>query len=247
MKAEYLKKIDKAIKDARTRDPESVLECAGFVPINPGYSVDGFVARKKQILFYGVSRQLKNKKYDFGVFHEGSHYWCTHLDLPGFLDKEGKHRDECGSFGLQYKVVASTEKDANIGAAHAIIETEPFLEMMGYDNEDVKAYIRDLDSFEVAVKDYEHHIYIARNNGSPDSRVKRMLAYRQKLAKMYDELEEQAQDLYCSGCLLSKSEIGRNFDVPEFVVDLKSEALSHLNYSLPSVELPRFDKVFKDW
>lgn len=247
MKAAYLKKIDKAIKSAGTRRPDDVLEHAGLIPIDPGRTVDGFIALRKNIVCYGVSRALKGKKYDFGVFHEGSHYWCLHLDLPGFAAKDGAHTDEIGSFSLQHKMVARTELDANIGAAHAVIETEPFLEMLGYDNADVIAYRNSVDSFERAVKDYEYHISIVQTNGSSESRIRRMLAYRHELGHMYDELEEQAHDLYNSGCYLSKYEISRECGVPEYIVDLKIEALSYLNYSVATVELPAFDKVFRDW
>ena len=247
MKAAYLKKIDKAINAAGTRKPDDVLEHAGLVPIDPGRTVDGFIAPRKNIVCYGVSKELKGKKYDFGVFHEGSHYWCRHLDLPGFITGIGAHTDELGSFGLNRRIVAQTERDANIGAAHGLIETEPFLEMLGYDNEDVIAYRNDVENFERAVRDYEYHISIVQSNGSPDSRVKRMLAYRHKLGKMYDELEEQAQDLYNSGCYLSKYEISSELGVPEYIVDLKIEALSWLNYNVETVELPTFDKVFSNW
>lgn len=247
MKAAYLKKIDKAIKKAGTRNAKQVVEAAGLVPVDPGYTVDGFIALRKGIVCYGVSRQLRGKKHDFGIFHEGSHYWCLHLDLPGFIDKDGAHRDELGSFGLQHKMIVSTESDANIGAAHAMIETDPFLEMLGYDNADVTAFRKSLDSYDRAVKDYEYHISIVQTNGSPESRIRRMMAYRKELLRMYDELEEQAQDIYNSGCILSKYEIAREYGVPDYIIDLKIEALSYLNYSVATVELPSFDKVFRDW
>ena len=247
MKAEYLKKIDRAIRRAGTRKPDDVLEEAGLVLINPGRTVDGFITVRKGIVFYGVSRNLRGRKYDFGVFHEGAHYWCLHLRLPGFIDRNGAHKDECGSFGLIRKIIAGTEREANIGAAHALIETDQILDMLGYDNADVIAYRKDMESFERTVKDYEYHISVAQHNGSPDSRVKRMIAYRRDLNRMYNELEEQARDLQYSGCCLSKYDISRENGVPEYIIDLKLEALSCLNYNVDTVELPTFDRVFHDW
>ena len=247
MKAAYLKKVDKAIKKAGTRNAKDVIECAGLVYIDPGSTVDGFIALRKGIVFYGVSETLKGNKHSFGIYHEGGHYWCRHLDLPGFIDKEGAHRDEIGTFSLRHKIISSTETDANICGAHGLIETEPFLDMLGYDNADVTAYRNSLESFEKAVRDYEYHISIVQNNGSPESRIKRMMAYRSDLGRMYDELEEQAQDIYNSGCILSKYEIAREYGVPEYIIDLKIEALSYFNYSVATVELPSFSKVFSDW
>lgn len=247
MKAAYLKKVDKAIKSAGTRDAKQVVECAGLVPIDPGLTVDGFIALRKGTVCYGVSKCLAGKKHSFGIYHEGGHYWCLHLGLPGFVDNNGAHRDEIGTFGFRHKLISSTENDANICAAHGIIETEPFLDMLGYDNADVIAYRKSVDSYEQAVRDYEYHISIVQTNGSSESRIKRMLAYRRELGRMYDELEEQAQDIYHSGCILSKYEIAREYGVPDYIIDLKIEALSYLNYSVATVELPSFDKVFRDW
>ena len=38
-------------------------------------------------------------------------------------------------------MLAWTEREANIGAADTLIDTEAFLEMSGYESEDVRAYI----------------------------------------------------------------------------------------------------------
>ena len=247
MKAAYLKKIDAEIKKAGTRVPDDVLASANLVSIDPRGTVDGFITIRKGIVFYGVNKALAGKKYDFGVFHEGSHFWCKHLDLPGFAGRDGAHTDSIGAFSLQRRIIADTEREANIGAAHALIETEPFLTMLGYDNSDVAAYRKSADSFDRALRDYEAHISIVQSNGSPESRVKRMMAYRNELARMYNELEEQAREIQHSGCCLSRFEMAREFGVPEYIIDFKIEALSYLNYSIATVELPCFDKVFQNW
>lgn len=60
-------------------------------------------------------------------------------------------------------------------------------------------------------------------------------------------MQEQAADIFNSGCCLSTPEIAREFGVPEFIVDYKFEAMTVRNYNVPSVELPTFDRVFGGW
>ena len=73
----------------------------------------------------------------FCSFHEAYHGLCGHLDTPDFL-QNGGHYETYQSYGS----VAKTEREANIGAADTVIDTETFLEMVGYDSEDVQAYTR---------------------------------------------------------------------------------------------------------
>ena len=42
-------------------------------------------------------------------------------------------------------------------------------------------------------------------------------------------------------------EMAAEFDVPEFVIDYKYEAMAVRKYHVPRVELPTFDKVFGGW
>lgn len=242
MNLEHLKKMDRIMKSAGSRDPDEVLACMGYVYMDPGDSLSGFITKRKGTVYYGINKNLSRQKYTFGSFHEAFHGICSHLDMPGFL-REGAHAD---SF-QQRKTTAWTERDANIGAADAMIDTETFLEMTGFDSADVQAYIKSLDSFEQAVRDYHNHYEIVVTGGSSERRIRRMAAYQQELARLYEELQEQAQDISNSGCCLTSFEMAREFNVPEFIVDYKYEAMAVRNYNVPSVELPAFDKVFGGW
>ena len=242
MKLEYLKKMDRIIRNTGSRAPDDVLACMGFVYIDPGESLPGFITKRKNTVYYGVNKNLSKAKYAFGSFHEAFHGICTHLDIPGFL-QEGAHAD---SFQNRH-MVAWTERDANIGAADAMIETETFLDMTGYDCVEVQTYLQSVESFETAVRDYKRHFEAAAANGSSERRIKRMQAYQRELGRMYEELQEQARDLSNSGSFLTSAEIAREFNVPEFIIDLKYEAMAVRNYNVPSVELPAFERVFSGW
>ena len=242
MKLDHLKKMDHILKAAGTRNPDDVLEYMGFIYIDPGENIPGFIMKRKNTVYYGVNSRLSAAQYAFGSFHEAFHGICAHLDLPGFL-QNGGHTD---TFPIR-QIVAQTERDANIGASDVVIETKPFLEMTGYDCEDVKAYLNSIDSFEKAVDDYRRHFEIVVANGSPENRIQRMNAYQQELARMYEELQEQAQDLLNSGRCFSKDEIAREFGMPVMIIDYKYEAMRIRKYNVPSVELPAFDKVFSGW
>ena len=245
MRIEVLKKMDRIAKAAASRDPDDLLAYMGYVFIDPGNSVDGFIMRRKGTTYYGVSRNLTGKKYDFGVMHEGFHGLCGHLDFPGFLNGAGAHTD-IGSFS-DFHLVASTERDANIGAADFVVDTEAVLDMMGYDNADVVAYRASVESFEQAVRDYKRHYSIVRLNGSPEGRVRRLEAYQQELARMYEELQEQARDIRHGGCCLTKGEMAQEACVPAYIIDFKLEALEVRGYDVSGIELPTFDKVFSRW
>ena len=253
LKAEYLDQMDRIAEKAGTREPDDVLDSMGCIFMDPGSSVDGFVSRRKGTTYYGVSRNLTGRKYDFGVMHEGFHIVCRHLDLPGFLTGAApSHVDGTGSFTdsgffTDCRRIAGTERDANIGAADFIIDTETILEMLGYDNADVAAYRKSTASFEQALRDYNRHFNLVRDSGSGESRIRRMQDFRQKLTAMYGELQKQAQDICNSGVCLAKNAIAREFGVPEFIIDYKLEALLLRNYRITAVELPPFDKVFSRW
>ena len=137
MKLEYLKKMDKIIRDAGTRKPDEVLSYMGFIYMDPGESLPGFIMKQKQIVYYGVNKKLPEKKYAFASFHEAFHGICGHLNLADFV-RQGAHADTFEN----HRMLAWTEREANIGAADTLIETERFLEMSGYDSEDVKAFLQ---------------------------------------------------------------------------------------------------------
>ena len=247
MKLEYLKRMDQIARKAGTREPDDILDYMGCVFIDPGVSIDGFVTRRKGIILYGVNQNITGKKCDFAVMHEGFHIVCGHLRLPGFLKGAAlTHIDAFGSFA-DYKWVASTERDADIGAADFICDTQDVLDMMGYDSADVAAFRKSLASFEQHERDYRQHLGIVMNNGSSEKRILRMKAYQNELGRLYEELQEQANDIMNSGICLSKADIARELGVPEYIVDYKMEALALRKYDVETVELPTFDKVFSRW
>ncbi len=242
MKLEHLKKMDRIMKKAGTRDPDAVLSSMGFICIDPGNSLPGFITRRKGFVYYGVNRNFSRQKYAFASFHEAFHAICGHLDTPGFL-QDGAHAD---SF-LEGHAVAITERDANIGAADALIEPEVFLEMCGFFSGEVKSYLASLSSFEKAVEDYQNHFDTVIRAGSPQERIRKMKSYREELSRLYERLQEQAADLAGSGQILSRPEMARELEVPEYVIDYKTEAMSIRNYNIPRVDLPSYDKVFRKW
>ena len=242
MKLEYLQKMDRIIRTVGSRDPDDILACMGFIYIDPGQNLSGFIAKRKNTVYYGVNKKFTGQKYAFCSFHEAFHGLCGHLDTPDFL-QNGGHSETYHSYGN----VAKTERDANIGAADTVIDTETFLEMVGYESADVQAYAKSVESFEQAVEDYRKHYEIVIANGSPEARIRRMTAYQQELSRMYAELQEQAQDILNSGACLSVPEIARALGVPDTIVNLKYEAMAVRKYNVPSLELPAFEKVFSGW
>ena len=245
MNAETLIKMDRIAAKAGSRKPDDVMEAMGCIFQNPGCSVDGFVTRVKTFIYYGVNPYLPGIKYDFGTMHEAFHVLCKHLDIPGFLKAGiGSHIDLPGSFA-DYRMIATTERDANIGAADFIIKTKTILEMLGYHNADVEEYRAKAEAFEQAMREYKRLSSFLCSPG--DSRWNRMQDLQESLSILYSELEEQAQDIETCGICLPKSAIAQNFSVPEYIIDYKLEALRIRDYSISTVELPAFDHVFSRW
>ena len=112
---------------------------------------------------------------------------------------------------------------------------------------EVQTYLQSVDSFENAVRDYRRYYESVLAGGSSEKRIRRMQAYRKELDRMYEELQEQAQDISNSGTCLSSAEIARELNIPEFIVKFKYEAMAVRNYNIPAVELPEFEKVFAGW
>lgn len=242
MEIEYLKRMDRIIKKAGTKDPDDVLAFMGYEYVDCGDSIPGFIAKCKTGVFYSVNKNLSKTKYAFASFHEAFHGICGHLNTPGFLTN-GFHTDDF----INRRLIASTEKEANIGASDVLIDTVQFLEMTGYDSADVQAYIKSVESFEKAASDYQNHLDIVQSIGASDYRIQRMQAYQRDLYAMYKELQEQAADISNTGVCLTRSELAAEFNVPEFIIDYKFEAMSVRKYKVPSVELPTYDKVFGSW
>ena len=224
-----------------------VLESKGLNPLDPGPSIGGFLAKRKSFYYYGVNSTFPAKKKQFGIAHEGTHFALDHISHPGFMDNNGFHYDHVHSFS-GYKVIVSTEKDANIGAADRICDTQVTLDMMGYDRTDVIAYRNSVKSFDKTLKAYRAHFEIVvSNNASEERRIRRMEEYKERLTRMYYELLEHAEDISNSNICLTKPEMAAELGVPEYIIDLKCEALRIRNYDVPDLELPSFTKVFRDW
>ena len=119
--------------------------------------------------------------------------------------------------------------------------------MTGYDSADVQAYIKSVESFEKAASDYQNHLDIVLNSGAADRRIRRMQAYQRNLYIMYKELQEQAADINNTGICLTRPDLAAEFNVPEFIIDYKFEAMSVRKYKVSSVELPSHHKVFGSW
>ena len=244
LELEHLLKMERKVHDANSHNPRDVMEYMGFIPMAVIGGVPGFIAKRKNLLFYGINDNLKGIKNDFATFHEGFHYICGHLDMPGFLSG-GFHADTDSLLGK--RIISSTERDANIGAADQVIDTEEILDMLGYDNQDVIAYRKDLETFETHVREYRNHFEYVSGIDAPEKRIRRMEAYQHDLAGMYTELQEQAQDIANSGICFSIEEIAHEYSVPEYIISLKIKALEIRNYNVSTVELPTFDRVFSKW
>lgn len=237
--------MDRIVKKAKSHNAADVMDYMNYRFMDPGYAVDGFITRYKGSKYYGVSDSLTGKKREFAIYHEGFHGICGHLDIPGFLSSNGFHTED-GNFA-DYKLVADTERDANIGAADQVIDTRSILDMLGYDNKDVAGYCKSVQSFEQAMADYKSHFSTVLTNGSDEKRIRRMRAYQEELSRMYEELQEQAQDISNAGVCLSRDQIAGEFGVPEFIIDYKMRALEIRHYDIPEVELLSFGSVFTDW
>ena len=245
MDLKYLLKLDHIADRVGDRNPKHVLEYLDITFTDPGRSLDGFIMRCKNHLYCGVNRGFSESKFNYGTMHEISHVVCDHLDTPGFMVGKGLHADR-GIFS-SYKRVASSEREANIGAADFLIDTQTILEMIGYDSVDVSSYRASMASFEQTNRDYEFHVEVARNNGSPESRIQKMEAYQQELSRMYEKLQEQAQDILNSGICFTVGEISRQFGMPEYIISYMLEALRIRGYDVSTVELPNFSDVFHKW
>ena len=73
MEIEYLKRMDRIIKKAGTKDPDDVLAFMGYEYVDCGDSIPGFIAKCKTGVFYSVNKNLSKTKY--GKFYES--------DTPG--------------------------------------------------------------------------------------------------------------------------------------------------------------------
>ena len=238
IRLEYLKKMDRIVAEAGPGSARRAIDSLGYEFIAPGHRVRGFIMMPKGTVCYGVNRDLPGRMQEFGIFHEGFHGICGHILLPDFLTGSlPLHVDRFESLSAQ-KVIASTELDANIGAADFVCDTQAVLEMLGYYREDVRSYREDVRTFEAHAQEYARtfaeHTLDARE-------------HREELGRMSRSLQEQAQELMNSGACLSKNEIARQEDVPAYVIDLKIAALNIRGYRIGEVELPAYDKVFRCW
>ncbi|MBQ1617595.1 MAG: hypothetical protein II086_10075, partial [Ruminococcus sp.] len=66
MKLEYLQKMDRIIRTVGSRDPDEILACMGFIYIDPGEKLSGFITKRKNTVYYGVNKKFSPQQYAFG-------------------------------------------------------------------------------------------------------------------------------------------------------------------------------------
>ena len=245
MLLQHLEKMDSYVEKAGSDDPSDIADYLGYLFVDPGPSIEGFITVRKQTICYGVNKGMRKKKYKFGVGHELYHGVCGHIQIPGFLSgKALSHVDGIGSMA-DYKLVASTEREANIGSADLICDTDTTLEMIGYDNGYYLEFRQNMADFTQYDRDLRKYLDLSRCNPESDKYRRKVNWYRSELERLYEEIQEQSSDLVNSGICFSKGEIARELGVPESIVSYKIDALSIRGYDIDMVELPSFEKIFR--
>ncbi len=257
MDKEQLIAFERAYKDSGERGYKKLAEYLNMISIGSSYGIPGFIAYRKQMIFYGVSHyfsynqddegcEFRDKEEAFTGYHECGHVFLRHYKLPEFLDENGFHKDM--SFDLHSrKVIKRTEDDVNLLSAHIIVETDQAVELLGCDNQSMKAFRHRQEIFDEKVKEYTRACENTRYGYSSDKCIKKLQAMKNQLDDYHDELLEEFLDLQNDGYFLTAEEMARTCQVPTYIFEYKIADLKILGMDVPEVDLRSFEKMFERW
>lgn len=240
-----LERMDEVMKRAGTDDPFELADYLGARIMWLTGSVIGFVRKIKQRVFIGVHRELSPRKQRFTVMHEDTHIVC-HLEAEEFrLGHQEAAFFSAGS-GIFDATVSRQEKEANLASAEYSLPTDEVLDMIGYYNSEKRKYRRKLAEHETLRQKYEGYKYSC-NYGKYSPTVKERLAtYETNLRDLAWELEDLRSSLGATDNDLTIEQIARVLHVSTVMVEYKLAALRLRGYDFDDMDLPGYDRVFRE-
>ncbi len=241
-------KIDNIIKKIGSNNPEEVASYLNYEIVPLTSSLVGYIARIKNQTIIGINSRLSPIKRKFDIWHEIGHGILGHLNESTFTSFGNYHLDEtlfAPNQQLNSKTLSRHEREANLVAAEYSIDTFKILEMIGYNNSVIKQF-RNLTTVQQQLRrEYETLLFAFQNN-SNNSKIQnyRLIEYKKELAKLDEKKLELGREI-SEYEILSIPEIARNLHTSSIIIEYKLEAIRQRGYDIDSIELPNYNKVFK--
>ena len=243
MNTDILTRMDIVVEDCGSSNPFDIIEYLGAQYIPLYSSVIGYVRRLKGFNWVGINALLPEKQILLAGMHECAHL-IGHLDTMEF----GNHQETAlftTKQGLYDRELSIQEKEANLVGADFNINTDEFLQLIGYGDKTVKELIEKQNELEDTINRCEQLKSIYCCKTISDSQRKRLAAYAKQIQKLRGIVQEMQGDISSSGYTLTMSEIARKLDYDEDFIVYKAEALRIRGFELPQLELQRYNKMFR--
>lgn len=240
-----LQRMDEAIKCAGTDDPFELADALGARIIWLTGSVIGFVRKIKHRVFIGVHSELSPRKQRFTAMHEATHVVC-HIEAEEFRLGHQEAAFFSAGNGVSDKTVSRQEKEANLASAEYSIPTEEILEMTGYNNRDLRVYLRKKKELSKLRQDYEGYLSLFRNGAYSQKVRENIREYHDELQRRHEELESMQGDIGATNGSLTMEQMARELHVNAVMVEYKLAALQLRGYDFDELVLPGYERVFRE-
>jgi len=243
MDGDFFAASDAAVARAGSTDPGEVAERLGIMVFDLTSSITALATRYSYIPVIGINIKLNGMWRSYGFWHEIGHIVKGHIDEPGFSTK---HFDTLlFSQEIDCRSIPRHEKEANIISAEYNIDTKAILEIISYDTSTMQDYRR-LKAYQEKLGDAYKSLCSSANADKPSQMIKYRLAeYQRSLKDLENKKRELESDIAAMGCRLSFREIAAELGTTETILKYKLEALRIRGYDIDTLELERYDKVFK--
>lgn len=234
---------DAAVAHAGSTKPGDVADCLGIMVYDLTGTITALATRYSYFPVIGLNFKLKGMWRDYAFWHEIGHVVKRHIDEPGFSTKH--FGSVLFSQEVDSRSIPRNEREANIISAEYNIETKTVLEVIAYDTRTMQDYRR-LKAYQDKLGESYKELCSSANADNPSQMVKYRLAeYQRSLKDLEDKKQELESDIAAMGCRLSFREIADELGTTETILKYKLEALRIRGYDIDTLELERYDKVFK--
>lgn len=231
-----------AIIEITGHDPEAVAKHLN-ARISPAYgTINGMLTKHGHRYYIALNESQPVYQFIFAFWHELFHLLAGHLEIAGFTTCNGIHLD-IDTFSNGYmtrRLVAYTERIANLGAADRILDTGEILLSIGYTV--LQEYRSSKKEYWNLLQRYQHIQNALRHSSSTVLKCQIQEAHKD-LKRSYEKMMD-LESSFSHDDFMTIPQIAQANQVPVHYVGYKLEALRLQGFDIDPQELLSYDKVF---
>lgn len=245
MGADFFAASDALIKRTGSSDPMEVIERNNIVYSDLTGSIVGMASKYQSLYTLGVNCRLNYVMRLYALWHEIGHICLGHIDV---LPTNTAHSDiYLFTQEVDSRLIPRQERDANIISAEYCVSTDSVLDMIAYNSKAMQDYRKLKATQKQLNEDYKRFCSsVNAEHRIPNMMKYRLVEYQKGLKNMEERKQYLEAEIAEMGCCLSCREMADQLGTSETIVKYKLEALRIRGYDIDTLELERYDRVFRD-